>query len=262
MKLKNKSRIKYTGKVYDISVENSHTYNVEGLGVHNSAAGSLVSYLLGITLIDPIPYGLLFSRFYNDSRVGSLPDIDIDFPPDVREDVITYLRDKYGHDKVCQMVTFGRLQGRGALKEVLRINESCTFEEMNMITNKIPQEAAISDKLEEMEHPSVIRWCLENDPDSLKEYCVEKDGVLTGDYAKQFEQALRIEGIFKSQGKHAAGVVVSSIPLDEFCPMVKPTKGEDAVAGFEMKDLEAAGGVKLDVLGVNLLRKVEMVCQT
>jgi DNA polymerase-3 subunit alpha len=224
-----------------------------------SAAGSLVSYLVGITLIDPIPYGLLFSRFYNSARVGSLPDIDIDFPPDVREDVVTYLRDKYGHDKVCQMVTFGRLQGRGALKEVLRINESCSFEEMNMITNKIPLESLLSDKLEEMDKPSVIRWCLENDPDALKEYCLEVDGKLTGDYAKQFEQALRIEGLFKSQGKHAAGVVVSSVPLDQFCPMVKPTKGEDPVAGFEMSDLEAAGGVKLDVLGVNLLRKLEMV---
>ena len=224
-----------------------------------SAAGSLVSYLVGITLIDPIPYGLLFSRFYNSARVGSLPDIDIDFPPDVREDVVTYLRDKYGHDKVCQMVTFGRLQGRGALKEVLRINESCSFEEMNMITNKIPLESLLSDKLEEMDKPSVIRWCLENDPDALKEYCLEVDGKLTGDYAKQFEQALRIEGLFKSQGKHAAGVVVSSVPLDQFCPMVKPTKGEDPVAGFEMSDLEAAGGVKLDVLGVNLLKKVEMV---
>ena len=226
-----------------------------------SAAGSLVSYLMGITLIDPIPYGLLFSRFYNEGRNTkdhvSLPDIDIDFPPDLREDVVQYLRDKYGNDKVCQMVTFGRLQGRGALKEVLRINESCSFEEMNQMTNKIPQEALISDKLDEMEEPSVIRWCLENDPDALKEYCVETDGKLTGDYAKQFEQALRIEGTFKSQGKHAAGVVVSSIPLHEFCPMVKPTKGEDPVAGFEMSDLEAAGGVKLDLLGVNLLRKIE-----
>ena len=227
-----------------------------------SASGCLISYLLKITLIDPIPYGLLFTRFYNSSRVGSLPDIDIDFPPDLRESVVDYLREKYGQDKVCQMVTFGRLQGRGAIKEVLRINESCSFEEMNIITNKIPQEAAISDKLEEMEHPSVIRWCLENDPDALKEYCVEKDGVLTGDYAKEFKQALRIEGTFKSQGKHAAGVVVSSIPLNEFCPMVKPTKGEDPVAGFEMKDLEAAGGVKLDVLGVQLLKKIEMTYQT
>jgi DNA polymerase III subunit alpha len=227
-----------------------------------TAAGSLVSYLVGITLIDPIPYGLLFSRFYNSARVGSLPDIDVDFPPDLREEVINYLREKYGHDKVCQMVTFGRLQGRGALKEVLRINESCSFEEMNMITNKIPLESLLSDKLEEMEKPSVIKWCLENDQDALREYCVEVDGELSGDYAKQFEQALRIEGIFKSQGKHAAGVVVSSVPLEQFCPMVKPTKGEDPVAGFEMSDLEAAGGVKLDILGVNLLRKIEMVCQT
>jgi DNA polymerase-3 subunit alpha len=101
-----------------------------------SAAGCLISYLMGITLIDPIQYGLIFSRFFNSARKGSLPDIDIDFPPDQRENVITYLKEKYGHNRVCQMLTFGRLQGRSALKEVLRVNESCSFDQMNDITNK------------------------------------------------------------------------------------------------------------------------------
>ena len=206
-----------------------------------SAAGCLISYLIGITLIDPIEYGLIFSRFFNSARKGSLPDIDVDFPPDQRENVIIYLKEKYGEDRVCQMLTFGRLQGRSALKEVLRVNESCSFDQMNDITNKIPQEAAISDKLEEMDEPSVIRWALENDPDTLREYCWEEDGELHGDFARDFAQALRIEGTFKTQGKHAAGVVVSSIDLNNLCPMVKETRGNEKIAGMEMGDLEAIG---------------------
>ena len=225
-----------------------------------SAAGCLISYLMGITLIDPIQYGLIFSRFFNSARKGSLPDIDIDFPPDQRENVITYLKEKYGHNRVCQMLTFGRLQGRSALKEVLRVNESCSFDQMNDITNKIPQEAAISDKLEEMDEPSVIRWALENDPDTLREYCWEEDGELQGDFAREFAQALRIEGTFKSQGKHAAGVVVSSIDLNNLCPMVKETRGNEKIAGMEMNDLEAIGAVKFDILGVNLLKKIHETC--
>lgn len=225
-----------------------------------SAAGCLVSYLIGITLIDPIEYNLLFSRFYNRARVGSLPDIDIDFPPDVRDDVITYLNDKYGDSKVCQMLTFGRLQGKSALKEVLRVNDSCSFDQMNEITKTLPQEASISDKLEDMDEPSVIRWALENDPDSLREFCWMDDDSLKGDYAKEFEQAMRIEGTFKTQGKHAAGVVVSSVDLDGVCPMVKATRSNEKIAGMEMNDLEAVGAVKFDILGVNLLKKIHETC--
>ena len=222
-----------------------------------SAAGSLVSYLIGITLIDPVEYGLIFSRFYNKSRVGSLPDIDVDFPPAERNNVITYLKEKYGYDKVCQMVTFGRLQGRSALKEVLRVNQSCSFDQMNEITEKIPQEAAISDQLQEMENPSVISWALDNNADTLKEFCWIENGELHGDFKRDFEQALRIEGIFKTQGKHAAGVVVSSIELNNLCPMVKQTKGDEKIAGLEMNDLEAVGAVKFDILGVSCLQKID-----
>jgi DNA polymerase-3 subunit alpha len=226
-----------------------------------SAAGSLVSYLLGITLIDPIKYNLLFSRFFNKARKGSLPDIDTDFPPDCRDDVVEYLKEKYGDEKVCQMVTFGRLQGRSALKEVLRVNNSCSFDEMNIITSKLPQEALISDKLEEMDHPSVIRWALENDADSLSDYCIETDDKLTGDYAREFAQAMRIEGTFKSQGKHAAGVIVASEDIREICPIVQATKGDDGIAGLEMNDLADAGGVKFDILGLSLLKKCEQTCE-
>lgn len=231
-----------------------------------SGGGSLVCYLTGITLIDPIQYSLLFERFYNEGRNTedhvSLPDIDVDFPPDYRDSVIQYLKDRYGESKVCQMLTFGKLAGRSILKEVLRVNESCGFDEMNQITEKIPNEAAISDLLEEMENPSVIRWALENDKNSLIDYCwIDDNGELQGEYAKVFQQAMRMEGIFKTQGKHAAGVVIASSNLQEICPMVKSSRSSEQIAGMEMGDLEAIGCVKFDILGVNLLKKISETVQ-
>ena len=113
-----------------------------------SAAGCLISYLIGITQIDPVEYDLLFERFYNAGRNTkdniSLPDIDMDVPSAQRDQVIDYLKSKYGNDKVSQMITFGRLQGKSAIKEVLRIHEACSFAEMNAISNCIPDEAKIS----------------------------------------------------------------------------------------------------------------------
>lgn len=225
-----------------------------------SAAGSLVCYLLGITLIDPIVYGLVFSRFYNEGRNTkdhvSLPDIDVDFPPQNRDEVINYLRDKYGHDKVCQMVTFGRLSGKSILKEVLRVNESCGFDQMNRITEFLPNESAISDQMEDSGETSIIKWTLEHKPALLAEYCRIENDDLKGDFAYEFKQAIRMEGIYKTQGRHAAGVVVSSEPLDEICPMVKASSSSDQIAGMEMGDLEAIGCVKFDILGVGILSKI------
>ena len=226
-----------------------------------SAAGCLISYLVGITEVDPIQFGLLFERFYNAGRNTedhiSLPDIDIDVPASKRDEVIHYIRSKYGTEKVGQMVTFGRLQGRSALKEVLRMNESCSYDEMNVITKSLPHEHEISDLLVDMDEPSVIRWALINQPDTLRDYCrINDSGELEGEYSKLFEQAMRIEGTFKSQGKHAAGVVISSHNLSEVCPMVRDKKGAEKIAGMEMNDLEAMGHVKFDILGVSLLDKI------
>tara|TARA_Y100000401_G_scaffold53327_1_gene41892 strand:+ start:10128 stop:11927 length:1800 start_codon:yes stop_codon:yes gene_type:complete len=226
-----------------------------------SAAGCLVSYLVGITQVDPIEYGLIFERFYNAGRNTadrvSLPDIDIDVPATKRDETIDYIRQKYGNERVGQMVTFGRLQGRSALKEVLRMNEACGFEEMNNITKSLPHEHEVSDQLAEMEESSVIKWTLMNQPESLRGYCrLNDDGELEGDYAKVFEQAMRIEGTFKSQGKHAAGVVISSHNLDQVCPMVRDKKGSEKIAGLEMNDLEAMGHVKFDILGISLMDKI------
>jgi len=226
-----------------------------------SAAGCLVSYLIGITQVDPIEYGLIFERFYNagrntDDRI-SLPDIDIDVPTTRRDEVIDYIKSKYGYDNVSQMITFGRLQGRSALKEVLRVHNACSYDEMNFITKSLPQEHEISDQLQDMEESSVIRWTLLHQPEVLSDHCrILEDGSLEGEHARLFEQAIRIEGTYKSQGKHAAGVVISSRKLNEVCPMVRETKGAERIAGMEMVDLEAMGHVKFDILGVNLLDKI------
>ena len=226
-----------------------------------SAAGCLVSYLVGITQVDPIEHDLIFERFYNAGRNTdnhiSLPDIDIDVPAERRDDTINYIRSKYGNNKVGQMITFGRLQGRGALKEVFRVHEACTFDEMNTITKNIPQEHEISDQLQDMDEPSIIKWALINQPEGLKEWChINDDEQIEGKYSKLFEQAIRLEGTYKSQGKHAAGVVISSENLSEVCPMVRDKHGEEKVAGLEMQDLESMGHVKFDVLGINFLDKI------
>jgi DNA polymerase III alpha subunit len=192
----------------------------------------------------------------------SLPDIDVDFPPEIREDVIQYLRDKYSSDRVCQMITFGRLQGKSILKEVLRVNDRCSPEQMNQITKYIPDEAEISDELKDMERPSILMWSLENTPKELSDYCwIDEDGSLKGEYARDFEQAIRLEGTYKSQGKHAAGVVISLDLLNEVCPMIKEARGNAKIAGMEMGDLEAIGCTKFDILGVSLLSKIQMTCE-
>lgn len=226
-----------------------------------SAAGCLVSFLTGITSIDPIPYNLLFSRFYNASRKGSLPDIDMDMPSEHRDEVIEYVRNKYGRENVSQMVTFGRLQGRSAIKEVASVEDQLSFAEINAITEYIPDEAEISDELEEMDDKSIIRWALINRPEKFEKWCqIDESGKLSGEMVDLFEKAIRLEGTYKSQGKHAAGVIIAASPLANMCPMVRDSEGSPVV-GFEMTDLEAIGQVKFDFLGVDVLTKIQKIAK-
>lgn len=230
-----------------------------------SAAGCLVSYLVGITAIDPIKYDLIFERFYNTGRNTdnniSMPDIDVDVPIEYREEIIAYIKNKYGADKVSQMITFNTLKGRGALKEVLRIYGNISFEEMNRITKHIPDEAKIADELQEMKdedgEASILRWALENNGEKLKEWCyVGEDGQLYGPLAKRFEQAIRLEGAKYNQSKHAAGIAISNTSLNTICPMIWDPKTGQNIAGFEMADLESIGVIKFDILGIALLDKI------
>lgn len=233
-----------------------------------SAAGCLVSYLLGITSIDPIKYDLIFERFYNSGRNTkeriSMPDIDVDVPIEKREDVIDYIKSKYGSDKVSQMITFNTLKGRGALKEVLRVYGNVSFEETNRITENIPDEAKISDELQEMKEEygeaSIIRWALENNADKLKEWCyINENGGFSGPLAQSFEQAIRLEGTKCHQSKHAAGVAISANDLNILCPMIYDSKTGSSIAGLEMADLESLGIIKFDILGIALLDKIMKV---
>jgi DNA polymerase-3 subunit alpha len=235
-----------------------------------SAAGCLVSYLIGITNIDPIKYNLMFDRFYNAGRntAGhiSMPDIDVDVPIDKREKVIQYIKDKYGSEKVSQMITFNTIKGRGALKDVLRVYGHISFDEMNQITKHIPDEAKIADELQEMKEEtgeaSIIRWALENNEDKLKDWCyIDDQGELQGPLAKRFEQAIRLEGTKSNQSKHAAGIAISSDPLKDICPMVYDSKNDQMIAGMEMQDLESLGIIKFDILGVAMLDKIMTIQQ-
>tara|TARA_R100000008_G_scaffold23676_2_gene12740 strand:- start:6554 stop:8500 length:1947 start_codon:yes stop_codon:yes gene_type:complete len=259
--------------VHDIIQAAKDRGEIVGAG-RGSAAGSLILYLLGVTEIDPIEYGLIFERFYNAGRNTedhvSLPDVDMDFEIQNRDKTITYIKEKYGQDRVAQILTFSRMQGRGALKDVLRVHSACGFEEMNRITKWIPDEAEISDQLQEMREAdkesggdgdaSIIMWALENHPEELKQWCyIDGNGNLQGPMAKRFEQAIRLEGTKRSQSKHAAGVVVSQQPLNEVAPLVFDKKTKEPIAGMEMGDLEAMGHVKFDILGIALLDKIHGV---
>jgi DNA polymerase-3 subunit alpha len=230
-----------------------------------SAAGCLVSYLIGITNIDPIKYNLMFDRFYNSGRNTkdriSMPDIDVDVPINKRENIIQYIKNKYGEDKVSQMITFNTIKGRGALKDVLRVYGNISFDEMNKITKNIPDEAKIADELQEMKEEtgeaSIIRWALENNADGLKDYCyIDSNNTLNGPLAKRFEQAIRLEGTKSNQSKHAAGIAISASPLKDICPMIYDSKNEQMIAGMEMQDLESLGIIKFDILGVAMLDKI------
>ena len=190
-----------------------------------------------------------------------MPDIDVDVPINKRETIIEYIRNKYGSDKVSQMITFNTIKGRGALKDVLRVYGNISFDEMNTITKNIPDEAKIADDLQEMKEEtgeaSIIRWALENSPEKLKEWChLDEKNELQGPLAKRFEQAIRLEGTKSNQSRHAAGIAISADPLHTICPMVYDSKNKQLIAGMEMQDLEAIGVIKFDILGVAMLDKI------
>ena len=231
-----------------------------------SSAGSLIMYLLDITRIDPVARKLLFSRFYNAGRNApgkvSLPDVDTDFPAGARDQVFQYLQEKYGHDKVCQMCTFQRMQGRSALSEVLRVH-GFSFDEIKRITEFIPDESKISDQLqetmEETGEASIIRWAFENNGEKLKEWAwINEEDEFEGPLAPLVCQAIRLEGVKKATSKHASGVLITSEPLDGLFPMIRDKSNEaNMLCGWDMRDSEEAGGTKFDLLGLSALNRVE-----
>ena len=203
-----------------------------------SAAGSLVAWSLEITNVDPLKYNLLFERFLNPERV-SMPDIDIDFCVQGRDKVIEYVKQKYGHDKVCQIITFGTMLAKGVIKDVARA-QGFSFEDSNAITSLIPDQLKIT-----------LKEAIEQEP-RLKELIESNPKAQT-----LFDTAFRLEGLTRHASKHAAGIVISPEPIDEVLPVYIPPKTNELVTQYAMTELESIGFLKIDFLGLKNLTLID-----
>ncbi len=201
-----------------------------------SGAGSVVAWALTITDLDPLRFGLLFERFLNPERV-SMPDFDIDFCPDRRDEVIRYVQNKYGHDRVAQIITFGTLQPRAALRDVGRVLQ-IPYPQVDRICKMVPNNPAL---------PITLKEAIDGEP-QLQQEIAEDDGV-----AKLVEIAQKLEGLYRHASTHAAGVVIGDRPLNELIPLYRDPRSVMPVTQFPMKWAEAAGLVKFDFLGLKTL---------
>jgi DNA polymerase-3 subunit alpha len=221
-----------------------------------SGAGSIVAYSLRITDLDPLPYNLLFERFLNPERV-SMPDFDVDFCQDRRDEVIHYVQGKYGESNVGQIITFGQLKAKSVLRDVCRVY-GLPFSEGDRLAKLVPEVLGIT-----------LKQAIFGDPDKelageprLKEMMdtpqdlTEVDGrkITTKDV---LEVAMALEGLNRQAGMHAAGVVIADRPLWEFVPVYKPPGEDYLVTQFAKDEVEAAGLVKFDFLGLKTLTVIE-----
>ncbi|MCX5924995.1 MAG: DNA polymerase III subunit alpha [Candidatus Dependentiae bacterium] len=207
-----------------------------------SAAGSLVAWALEITNIDPLKYNLLFERFLNPERV-SMPDIDIDFCIEGRDRVIEYVRDKYGHDKVCNIITFGTMLAKGVIKDVARAL-GFSFEDSNAITGLIPEQLKITLK-EALELEPRLQELINNNPKAKH----------------LFDIAFKLEGLTRHASKHAAGIVISPEAIEDVLPVYVPSKSTELVTQYAMSELESIGFLKIDFLGLKNLTLIDRVVQ-
>ena len=211
-----------------------------------SGAGSVVAWSLNITDLDPLRFGLLFERFLNPERV-SMPDFDIDFCQDKRDRVIRYVQDKYGHDQVAQIITFGKLQARAALRDVGRVLEM-PFGLVDRLCKMVPNNPA---------NPATLPEALKAEP-RLREVMRNEPGV-----DRLLDIAMKLEGLYRHASTHAAGVVIADRPLEQLVPLYRDPNSEMPVTQFNMKWVEPAGLVKFDFLGLKTLtvldRAVEMI---
>ena len=198
-----------------------------------SAAGSLVAYCLGITNTDPIEYGLVFERFLNPERV-TMPDIDIDFQDNRRDEVIEYVRGRYGEDRVAQIITFGTMAARAAVRDVGRAL-GLPYGDVDRIAKLIPYQIGMT-----------IEKALETVPD-LREMSASRQEI-----GKLLDIALKLEGMPRHSSIHAAGIVIGKGPLWDYVPLARTQEG-DVVTQYAMADLEALGLLKIDFLALRTL---------
>jgi DNA polymerase III subunit alpha len=201
-----------------------------------SGAGSLVAYALTITDLDPIRFGLLFERFLNPERV-SMPDFDIDFCQERRDEVIAYVQRRYGDDKVAQIITFGSFLARGVMRNAGRVLE-LPLGQMDRLAKLVPQNPAT---------PVSLKQAIESEP-RLKEAAATEPRV-----AKMLQIAQTLEGLYSNASTHAAGIVISDRPLEKLVPLYRDPKSAMPATQFNMKWVEAAGLVKFDFLGLKTL---------
>ncbi|MBN8541668.1 MAG: DNA polymerase III subunit alpha [Deltaproteobacteria bacterium] len=202
-----------------------------------SGAGSLVAYCLRITDLDPVPYSLLFERFLNPERI-SMPDFDIDFCQDRRQEVIQYVTKRYGDENVSQIITYGKLQTRAAIKDVGRVL-GMTFAEVDVITKLIPEKLGIT-----------IDEAIADEP-RLREQIDQNPQI-----ANLIDLAKKIEGLVRNAGIHAAGVVIGDAPLVTYAPMYRGA-ADERVVQYDMKWAEKIGLIKFDFLGLKTLTHIK-----
>ncbi len=208
-----------------------------------SGAGSVAAWALTITDLDPLRFNLLFERFLNPERV-SMPDFDIDFCQEGRDRVIDYVRNEYGGDRVAQIITFGKLQARAAVRDVGRVL-GLPFGQVNKVAELIPNNPA---------KPVTLQQAVDGEP-RLQILRDEDEGI-----GRLLEIALRVEGLYRHASTHAAGVVIGDRPLVELVPLYRDPKSDFLVTQYSMKHVEQAGLVKFDFLGLTtltILRRAE-----
>lgn len=238
--------------MYDLTVEASHTYNVNDICVHNSAAGSLIFYLLGVTGIDPIEFDLLFERFISPSRSkyteidgevylsGSIPDVDLDISDNERHRVVEYLNQKY-EGKTAKILNFSTLTGKTLIKEAGKLVYQKSEEEMKAVSDLIPVVFGVVTDIETVykTEPRFKTWCDEN--------------------PRAYKVALKLRDLIKHKSVHASGLAISYDSITDSCPIERSKDGE-IVCSFNMADIGETL-VKIDLLGLKTLSIISGVCK-
>ena len=205
-----------------------------------SGAGSLVAYALTITDLDPLRFNLLFERFLNPERV-SMPDFDIDFCQDRRDEVIAYVQRKYGVSRVAQIITFGKLQARAVIRDVGRVLQM-PYGQVDRLSKMIPNNPA---------NPVTLKQAIEGEPKLQEER--DRDAVVRN----MLETGMKLEGLYRHASTHAAGVVIGDRPLEELVPLYRDPRSTIPATQFSMKWVEKAGLVKFDFLGLKTLTVIQ-----